>query len=58
MTITLNDEQLELLKDAMFVYYRATKEELDMWERRGAKECIESCKHSLEIIREIENIIY
>lgn len=58
MTIELNEEQLDLLKDAMLVYTRVTKEELDKWQRRGAKECIMSCERCLKTTREIEEKLY
>lgn len=58
MTIELNEEQLDVLKDALLVNSRLVREELITWTERNSKALAESCKRQLEVIREIENKIY
>lgn len=58
MTIELNEEQLDVLKDALLVNSRLVRDEHIMWAERHKNELAESCKRQLEVIREIENKIY
>lgn len=57
MIIELNEEHLDVLRDALLVNRRRTKEELEMWTKRHYDELAEDCKRRLEIIREIEDKI-
>lgn len=58
MTIELNEQQLEVLKDTLLVNGRIVSEERIKWLKQGDKKLAVSCTLQLKTIREIESMIY